>query len=246
MFSIFKKKTKQIDLSKLEPISTDMHSHVLPGLDDGSPNVETSIELINGLIKLGYKKLICTPHIMSDFYKNTPETIKNAASKLKESLAEKQIPIEIEIAAEYYLDEFFLEKIEKQQPLLSFGDKYILFETSFMNPSAYTDRAVFMLQSLGYKPILAHPERYVYLYGKYDKLVEMYEKGVRLQININSLSGYYSKEAKKVAEKLIKDKMISFMGTDCHHARHIEMLQKAKENPSYAEALSLPLLNRTL
>ncbi len=246
MFSIFKKKPKPIDTSLLEPILTDMHSHVLPGLDDGSPDVETSLELAKGLVELGYKKLICTPHVMSDFYRNTPETINEAAAKLREALTKQNINLELEIAAEYYLDEAFLAKIEEQEQLLSFGDKYILFETPFMNPSAFTDKAIFQLQSLGYKPVLAHPERYVYMYGKYGKLAQMHEKGVLLQVNINSLTGYYSKDAKKVAEQLIEDRMVSFLGTDCHHTRHINMLHKAKENPYYAAALNLPLLNRNL
>ncbi len=246
MFSFFKKKNKPADLKELTPLYADMHSHVLPGLDDGSPDIETSIELVKGLSDLGYKKLICTPHIMGDFYKNTPETILGAANQLKSALVEEKIDINIEIAAEYYLDEFFFEKIDRQEELLTFGDNYILFETSFMNPSTLLENAVFLLKSSGYKPILAHPERYVYLYGKYAKLKEMKEKGLLLQININSLTGYYSKEAKKTAEKLIDDKLVSFVGTDCHHARHIEKLNKVLSYTYYRSALELPLLNRSL
>jgi len=246
MFSFFKRKNKPVNFKELTPLYADMHSHVLPGLDDGSPDIETSIELVKGLLQLGYKKLICTPHIMGDFYKNTPKTIKGAANELKSALEEENIDIIIEIAAEYYLDEFFFEKIEKQEDLLTFGDNYVLFETSFMNPSTLLENAVFLMKSSGYKPILAHPERYVYFYGKYDKLKELSEKGVLLQININSLTGYYSKEAKKTAERLIDDKLVSFVGTDCHHARHIEKLNKVRSFTYYRAALELPLLNRNL
>jgi tyrosine-protein phosphatase YwqE len=246
MFPFFKKKPKPAELKELEPLYTDMHSHVLPGLDDGSPDIPTSIELVRELSKLGYKKLICTPHVMSDFYKNTPESISEAALQLKTALKDAGITMQIEIAAEYYLDEIFMERIEKQEQLLNFGDKYVLFETSFMNPSVLLNNAVFFMQSQGYRTVLAHPERYVYLYGKYNKLEELHEKGVHLQININSLTGYYSREAKKVAEKLIDDKLVSFIGTDCHHARHIEKLNQAHEGMYYRAALELPLLNRKL
>jgi protein-tyrosine phosphatase len=228
-------------------IHTEFHSHLLPGIDDGVKSFEESIHIISSFKKMGVKRIITTPHIMMDYFKNTPEIIYSKLDALKAELQKKNIDIKIEAAAEYYLDEGFMEKLEKEEPLLTFGDKYILFETSYINPSSYFNSAVFAMKSQGYKPILAHPERYPYLYDKtLDKFKELYDTGIYFQINTNSLIGYYDKEAKKFAEKLIDNKMVDFIGSDCHGIRHLEALKKSIGMPYYKKALSLNLLNDQL
>ncbi len=244
MLSLFKK--KKAEQSYIAELQVDMHSHLLPAIDDGSKNMEDSIALVKKFVEMGYKKLITTPHIMQDFYKNTPEIIFDKLDKLNDIIKTLGIEIEIAAAAEYYLDEGFIEKLDRKEKLLCVSEKYVLFETSYMNASPHFDNAVFMLQSQGYKPVLAHPERYIYLYDSFDKLKKWYSKGVLFQVNTNSLVGYYSSQSKTMAEKLIDNKMINFLGSDCHGERHLKAMQEARVNAYYKKALKLDLLNNTL
>lgn len=246
MISLFRRKTKVY--GNVLPLTVDMHSHLLPSIDDGCKSFDESIALIKELIALGYKKLICTPHIMGDFYRNTPEIILGKLDQLRGIINELGLDIELGAAAEYYLDESFMKRINTAEELLCFGkEKYVLFETSYMNASPHLDNVIFMLQSLGYTPVLAHPERYVYLFENYNELLhKLHDKGVLFQVNINSLSGYYSRPSKKIAEYLIDEDLVSFLGTDIHGKRHFESLLKSRETSHYKKALSQPLLNNKL
>ena len=230
----------------LSDLKADMHSHLLPGLDDGAETLEQSLELVEKMVGFGYEKLIMTPHIMGDFYKNTPEGINEKLALLQSAVTGKGWNIKLACAAEYYLDEWFLSKVKAEEPLLSFGDNYVLIETSYINDPLNFKEIIFALKAAGYTPVLAHPERYAYLYNRFDALLEMYETGILLQININALSGYYSQAAKKVAEKLIDLKMVHFLGTDAHHMRHLQILPKAAASPYFKKALALPLRNPQL
>lgn len=224
----------------------DIHSHLLYGLDDGASDVETSISLIRALSGLGFKKLITTPHIMGDFYKNDPDKILNRLSELRERILHEGIDISLEAAAEYFLDEFLIKKLEKDEPLLTFGETYLLFETGFMVEPAGLKEAIFLMTSSGYKPVLAHPERYIFLYQDFSKYKDLKDRGVLFQLNLNSLSGYYSPASKKIAEKLIDHKMIDFVGTDCHGERHLEAFQRTLHERYFEKLKALHILNNTL
>ena len=231
--------------SQTQEIIVDMHSHLLFALDDGASTLEDSLSLLEEFQALGYKKLITTPHIMGDFFKNTPETIFPKLELLKKVLKEKNIALELEAAAEYYLDEWFIEKLNRNEKLLTFGNNYVLFELSYINSSVYIDEAIFMLKSQGYNPVLAHPERYIFWHGNTQALQEIYNKGVILQVNINSLVGYYNKGAQKMAEQLIDLGIVKMLGSDCHGIRHIDALKKARKTKHYKKALP-NLINNTL
>ncbi|MEH0158231.1 CpsB/CapC family capsule biosynthesis tyrosine phosphatase [Limibacter armeniacum] len=248
LFSFFKKKSKKEPkvYENITPLTVDVHSHLLPGIDDGAETIEDSLEMLSKFAQYGYRKMILTPHIMMDFYQNTPEIIMKQLDLLREAALKKGIDIELEAAAEYYLDEGLIEKLENEEPLLTFGNRYLLFEMSYMNPSKWLDKAVFMMQSQGYKPVLAHPERYTYLSRNYSELLELKEKGVHLQVNTLSLMGYYSKVSQNIAEKLIDDRVVSFIGSDCHKLKHADRLQEAQALRYYNKALSLNLLNNSL
>ena len=215
--------------------TTDLHSHLLPGIDDGVQSIEESLEVIRGFVNLGYKKLVTTPHIMHDFYKNDAGIIMGKLEEVRNALAEASLEIEIEAAAEYYLDEYFLALINSEDKLLSFGDNYVLFELSFMTKPLTIKEAVFSMQTNGYKPVLAHAERYLYFHDNIKNLQELFDNGVILQLNLLSLSGYYSKSVKKMANKLLAQNMISFIGSDCHNANQLisvaEVLNSAVMNP---------------
>lgn len=224
----------------------DMHSHLLPGLDDGSPDIETSLTLIKAMANRGFKKLITTPHIMGDFYRNSPDNILPALHLLNESLKSEQINIELQAAAEYYLDELLMDALDQDKQLLTFGNQYLLFETNFLSEPLFLKEFVFKLSTKGYKPILAHPERYMYLYKKFNLIEDLLSRGVLLQINTNSITGYYSRQAQQMAFELIDRKWVHFLGSDCHHMPHIEVMDKARQHKYYLKALDLDLLNNSV
>lgn len=235
----------------LAGLRVDMHSHLLPGLDDGAETLEHSLQLLRELRELGFRKLVMTPHVMGDFYKNTPEDIRAALATLREGAEAAGLgDVTLECAAEYYLDEWLGHKLAAGTELLTFGGerRYLLFETAFMNEPLNLHGTIFDLQAAGYRPVLAHPERYVYFYGRFAELEKLrYEYGVLFQLNLNSLAGYYSPMARQVAEKLIDSGLVDLVGTDTHHLRHTEALARKTVNSSYfRKLLTLPLLNPTL
>jgi tyrosine-protein phosphatase YwqE len=229
------------------PFLVDIHSHFIPGIDDGSENMEQSISMLKRMSCLGYKKVITTPHVMHDTYRNTPDIIRKGLNDVREAVAIEGTNIEVEAAAEYYLDEFFMEELTRgNMDILSFGDKYVLVETSFINEPIFLDHAVFELQSAGFKPVLAHPERYLYFHEKKEDLAGLTERGLLLQVNLNSLNGYYAKPAGKMAEWLVENKLVSFLGSDCHHERHLDNIGRVIGTKLFEKALECPLLNSKL
>jgi protein-tyrosine phosphatase len=223
---LFSKKKLHVPVD-LGLLATDMHSHIIPGIDDGSPNMETSIELVRGMQQLGYKKLITTPHISSDMFKNNPENISQGLNKLKQALLKEKINIELVAAAEYLVDDGFIDLLENNQ-LLPLSRKYILIELPYYHVPPNLYELTFELQIKGFKIVLAHPERYLYWYDEFDKYEELKNRGIYFQANILSLTGHYSPEAKKLAEKLIDADMIDFLGSDLHNLHYLEILKKAR------------------
>jgi len=241
-----KSNKKSAIAADLSALGVDMHSHFIPGIDDGAQTMEDSLELIRFFYEKGYKKVITTPHIMGDAYRNTPEIILGGLEKVRAALKENNIPIQMEAAAEYYIDYDFESKIEEGK-LLTFGKNYVLVEVSFVNPPDNLYHTFFKLQTAGYKPVLAHPERYNFWHRSFEKYEEIRDKGVLLQLNLNSLTGHYSMDTKRVAEQLIQKGMISFLGSDCHHTGHTELINKVVfEKPLQTLLDSGNLLNSTL
>lgn len=235
----------------LASLAVDMHSHLLPGLDDGAETLAHSLDLLRELRSLGFGKLIMTPHVMGDFYKNTPEGIRAALAMLRMAAAEAGLSdVILECAAEYYLDEWLGRKLVDGTELLTFGGerRYLLIETSYLNEPLNLTGTIFDLKAAGYRPVLAHPERYVYFYGRFAEIEKLrQEQGVLLQLNLNSLAGYYSPAARHVAEKLIDARLVDFVGTDTHHLRHTAALaNKTLKSAYFHKLMALPLLNNTL
>jgi protein-tyrosine phosphatase len=223
----FTKSTRIDKKADLSLIGVDMHSHFIPGIDDGAQTLEDSVNLLRAMSEFGYRKVITTPHIMSDFYQNNPEIILSGLAKVKEAIQQEGIAIEVEAAAEYYLDFDLEAKIDKGG-LLTFGNNYLLFEVSYMNPPDILNQVIFKLATNGYRPVLAHPERYPFWYNDFEKYEEFKDKGVLLQLNINSLTGYYGGGAKKIAEQMIEKNMVDFIGSDCHRMDHIQVMKDAQ------------------
>lgn len=221
MLSIFKSATTRFPIAEI--LHTDMHSHILPGIDDGAKDVETSIALIKGLQSLGYKRFVATPHIISDLHPNTKETIDAAFTQLRQALLADQLEVEIDYAAEYMMDEMF-EGLMEKGPLLKLADDYVLVETMFMAEPPNLSTVLFDMQTAGYKPVVAHPERYHFVFNKPAKAERMKDRGALLQINALSLTGYYGKHEKHTAIQLLEAGLVDFIGTDIHHERHLKVL----------------------
>jgi len=243
VFSFFKKKQPMFMSNSL---MTDIHSHLLPGIDDGVQNLEEAEEIIQVFIAMGYTKIITTPHIMSDAYRNTPAIINAKLAELREHLQKKKMDITVEAAAEYYLDEELIRKIENNEPLLTFGKDYVLFETNFMNEPMQLKEFIFLLSTKGYTPVLAHPERYMYLQDDVAKQEDLINRGVLFQLNTSSFTGYYSKGAQQTAHKLIDRGWVHFLGSDCHSFQHVSLLEQTQSTRYFQKALTLPLMNNTL
>lgn len=230
MFSYFKKTTKVRDI---EWLGVDIHSHLLPGIDDGSENMEQSINYIHQLQELGFSKLICTPHVYSDIYPNTPETILPVLSALKLRVEELGIDIKLAAAAEYMAAGDFVAT----DTLLTLPGNYILIEMSYMAETPNIETIIFDLQVKGYKVILAHPERYKFYHKHLERYLQLKERGCFLQLNILSALGYYGKDVQLVAEHLLKNRLYDFTGTDLHHARHLQVLSQSVLNGLLYEKL---------
>lgn len=242
MFGFFKKKeVKKVVDFNYSGIITDMHSHVLPGIDDGAQTPEESIVLIRKMMDLGIRKIIATPHIMIDYYRNDHDSIFNALAILKEELKVQNIDIDISAAAEHYFDESFEQRVEDRK-VLTMGDNYVLFEFSFINQPINAVAVIQKMRDMGYKPILAHPERYNYM--DIDQLRRIRMMGCNLQLNTISLTGYYGKTTKKLAEELVDNQMVDFISSDMHHPRHAQALEDALQTPYLHKLLfDYPLKN---
>jgi protein-tyrosine phosphatase len=224
MFGLFKKKKEDLFEGNYHCLRTDMHSHILPGIDDGSPDVETSVHLVKELMKLGYEKFIATPHIYPDLYPNTAATILNSATLLNQRLQEEGMDVQVKAAAEYFIDDMFLERVEKGEQFLTLHQNWILVEVSFIAPPQDLNHVLFALITNGYQPVLAHPERYSYYHHKRDTYARFKDQGCLLQVNLLSLLGYYGKSVQETARYLVKEGMVDLIGTDLHHQRHLEAM----------------------
>jgi protein-tyrosine phosphatase len=237
---------KTAPLPDYSVLGTDVHSHFIPRIDDGSQSVEESLELLELMQKLGYRKVITTPHVMSDFYANTPESILAGLETLRAAAAEKGLDIQVEAAAEYFLDEGFVQKLESGEKLLTFGDRYLLFEMSFVNQPPNLYDVIFRIQVQGYRPVLAHPERYPFLHGRLEEYRKIKNTGVLFITNTIALSGYYEEQVREAAQLLIDNRMVDLLASDAHHSRHLAALGKTLAEPYLRKVLEADLLNSTL
>lgn len=217
----------------------DIHSHLLPGIDDGAKDNENSLQLINTLKSYGFSQFITTPHVLTGVWNNTREGIMATESKTASFLKEEGAAIPFKAAAEYLIDDTFM-KLYKEGPLLTLKDEYVLVEMSYLNPPIQLYDIIFELQVAGYKPVLAHPERYLFYHRRFDEYYHLKKAGCLFQVNLLSVTGYYGEPVLKTAQKLFDAKLIDFTGSDTHHERHTESFKthvKLKKTEALAEAL---------
>lgn len=229
---------------------TDMHCHVVPGVDDGSPNVEKSIELLTRMSSWGLTRILATPHMTQDTFENTPDILDPALESLQEAAAKSLPELEISRSCEHRIDDFFIEQLEKGL-ILPFPGNYLLVENSFVQEPWNLEQILFDLKLKGYKPIMAHPERFHYYResnaGR-DRLRHLHQAGNYFQINLLSLSGHYSKSDKKQAEWLLEEGLVDFIGSDIHRTAHCDSIEEYLASRDYRKLLEsgIRLLNDTI
>lgn len=218
MFSFFKSKAVLKDLIPDNHI--DIHSHLLPGIDDGAKTFSDTLQLTKALQSFGINQFITTPHIIQHVWENTHEQIIANKNNTVEELRKNNIHIPFQAAAEYLMDDQFV-RLFQSHDLLTLKNNYVLVEMSYINAPIQLYTILFDLRVAGYIPVLAHPERYLFYHknpAEYDKLKKA---GCLFQLNMLSVVGYYGENISKVAEKLLQKGMYDFVGSDVHHDRHI-------------------------
>ncbi|MEZ4905039.1 MAG: CpsB/CapC family capsule biosynthesis tyrosine phosphatase [Spirosomataceae bacterium] len=244
MFSFFKNKIKPASaLFPLVWMQSDWHGHILPGIDDGAQNEQQSLAMLQEYVRLGIKKIVATPHVRADYYKNTRTSILNAQAKVQNLIEIHKLPLVLEAAAEYYADENFWELIEKKE-LLPIENQYVLFEFPMQSVALGAEILVEQLQKLGYTPLLAHPERYRYWHGKPHEWAYWKNRGVSFQLNLLSLMGHYGSGERRAAVQLLERNYFDAIGSDAHGLRHLQKLHELVGNQYFDQLQQLPLLNR--
>jgi len=223
MFSFFKKRNLITDISWL---GVDIHSHILPGIDDGAKEVGQSLSYITQMQQLGFEKLFFTPHIYTELYPNTPETILPALKSVQDGLVAANNSIDVGAAAEHMVDYSF----EVKEGLMCLPNKHILIEMSYLSETPNIEKVIFDLQIAGYNIVLAHPERYNFYHKTTDRYHRLREMGCLFQLNLLSIVGYYGKEVKLAAEYLLKNNLYDLAASDLHHDKHMSLLTRVVQN----------------
>ena len=230
IFNLFKSKPT---LKELIPKGfVDIHSHILPGIDDGAKNIMESILLISEMKKMGFSKIIGTPHTYSGLYENTNASIKESFKSLNNKLKDE---INIDYASEYMIDNTLIEKAQSRN-LLCLKNNYVLVEMSYLSKPIGLYEIIYEIKVNGYIPVLAHPERYLFI-KKFKEYLKLKKFGCLFQANLLSLTDFYGRRVSKNLEKLIINELIDFVGSDIHNYRHILAFKK-KVNSNIIEDIN--------
>lgn len=239
MFSFFRsKKSSYKDFSAIE---VDMHSHLIPGVDDGAKDLEDSLQLIIGLQELGFTKLHTTPHTIQEIHPNTCDTLKEGFELLKDKLPEG---ISLHLSSEYYLDQQFQDQLQSGTVLPLPGNRLLIEFSQITRPFDLED-SIFQLGLKGYTIVLAHPERYLFFHRDFKYYNRLKDMGVEFQVNAMSLTTHYGRIIKEIADKLVVNNMIDFIGTDIHHVRHLPILKQVPLTKSFASLVNSGSLKNT-
>lgn len=239
MFNIFRRRREQTKLF----YETDVHSHILPGVDHGSQSISESLDMLRAEIDMGIKRVMCTSHVTAETFENTPESLQHAYDELKKAVDEEGLPIEIFVSAEYRIDEYWQKQYEADK-ILPMPGKYILLENSFIQELIGMDEMMFELQVKGYKPILAHPERYRYYYNRHDRFEKLHSSNVAFQVNILSLAGYFGAGARDTALWLIENNLCNMFGSDMHNMEHAKVIMDYINSKEWRRLIERHLLDR--
>ena len=219
LFGIFKHNKEQVKLF----YNTDIHCHILPGVDHGSRNIEDSLEMLRAEMEMGINRVILTSHVTAVTFENTRESLMDAFLKLKDAVTDAGLDIDLYLSAEYRMDEYF-DREYAADHLIPMPGKHILLENSFQQELMNLNELLFDMQVKGYKTILAHPERYSYYSHRRKRYEELHNAGARFQINILSFTGYFGEEARDSALWFARNGMIDYLGSDMHNIKHAHII----------------------
>ncbi|MEO8255423.1 MAG: CpsB/CapC family capsule biosynthesis tyrosine phosphatase [Flavobacterium sp.] len=223
MFTFFKSKPL---LKELIPDNhIDIHSHLLPGIDDGAKTFTDSLRLVQALQKIGVTQFITTPHIIQHVWDNSHDQIIATKNNTVLELKKNNIELPLKAAAEYLMDDQFVRLFQTER-LLTLKDNYVLVEMSYINAPIQLYTIIFDLQVAGYIPVLAHPERYLFYHKNFSEYVKLKKSGCMFQLNLLSVVGYYGEAIAKIAEELLQKAMYDFVGSDVHHDTHIAAFEQ--------------------
>ena len=243
MFNFFRKKA-EIKL----PYCTDVHNHILPGVDHGATDIENALDLIKEQMSMGITRFIFTPHITKSTFENTPDTINAAYAIFKEAIEQSGLDIKFSVSAEYLLDEFSLNQFSNDI-FIPMPQEHILLENAFQQERIDLDEIIFDIQTKGFTPIMAHPERFPYYATRKERYKHLHNAGALFQVNLMSFAGYFGRTARSNAEWLLENNLIDFLGSDMHnmqHARIIKEYLQSKDFRKISKKLEGRLLNDTL
>jgi len=245
MFSFFTRRRERFTQTDYGFLGLDLHSHLIPGIDDGVPDTETALACLRKLKEMGYRKVITTPHIIQDLHPNTSEGIRRGLAQLQKAVDAEKLDLVVEAAAEYLLDDHFMNLL-RNDDVLTLGQNLLLFELPFAIPPLNLEALVFQMMTRGYQPILAHPERYGYLHAHPERLKSLKDQGCFFQVNMLSLAGQYGSRIQQFARKLIDQNQVEFLGSDMHRLRDAEKMEQLLKSKELAVLGGREFLNASL
>ena len=240
MFNFFKKKKK----NKLF-YTTDVHCHIMPGVDHGATDIQNGLELMKAEIDMGINHFIFTPHVTKATFENNPDTILPAFETFKTEIKKNGIDAKVSVSAEYRIDELSLAQLQENKHI-PMPNGHILLENAYLQERLDLDEILFNVQVKNLTPILAHPERFKYYAINKQRFSQLHNAGALFQVNLMSFTGYFGETAKQSAKWLLEHDLIDFLGSDIHNMQHVEIIQEflsSKEYERLAKKLEGRLLN---
>lgn len=244
-FSFLKRNRTVAGFTRSSPFAVDVHAHILPALDNGPETIEESVVLLQEMSANGVRKIIATPHIMGEYYRNNVENIQLSLYRIRSELQRRCIPIELEAAAEYYLDVSLISLLEANQPLLTIADTYLLIETNIVGMPSFLSEAIRLARQRNLVIVLAHPERYHYLQQNFNLVIELHRQGVLFQVNLGSWASNHQ-GTRTLAERLAAEGLVSFVGSNVHNLRDWNQAHEALRSRTFAKLIEKGLLNQHL
>lgn len=198
---------------------SDHHSHILPGVDDGINTLANALEALCHMERDGVENVWLTPHIMED-YPNTTARLRDGFDELSDAYAGRAgaNPVHLHLAAEYMVDSLYAERLASRDLLTLDSEGHVLVETSYYRSPANLQEMLIMTSAAGYCPVLAHPERYIYMTDS--DYARLHASGIKMQLNLGSVAGAYGPEPARRAKRLLKDGFYSMVGSDMHSLRN--------------------------
>lgn len=199
----------------------DFHNHIIFDVDDGAQDIEQSIKMLKEAQEAGITDVILTPHYMEEYYEVGTKAIAKRMEIINQEIEKNNINIKLHQSNEVYITSNIINLLKNERVSTVAGSKYVLMETPMLQVPMNFRQIIYDLKSNGYIPVIAHPERYEYIQKNPQIVYDLIQDGVLFQSNIGSIIGIYGNDAKKTVKKLLKHKMVHFIGTDTHRPNSI-------------------------